>query len=102
MYSQLANVAQNVARAQEGPQLTEAMQQQNVVRKNKEQAQKVQQTAGEGVKPSAIKDEGQSGTPGESAGKKQHNQTGNGEQEDKPADTGIREEYLGQHINITR
>lgn len=102
MYSQMANVAQNVARAQEGPQLTEAMQQQNVVQKNKEQAEKVQRTSADGAKSAPVRDEGQSGTSAGPSGGKQRRQQNDGEQDDKSADTGIREAYLGQHINITR
>ena len=36
MYSQMANIAQNAAQAQDGGRLTEAMQQQNIVRQNLE------------------------------------------------------------------
>jgi hypothetical protein len=101
MYSQLANVAQSVAHAQEGPQLAEAMQQENIVQKNKEQADKVQQTAAEGVKTAVIKDEGHSGTKSGAYGKKQKKPEDK-KQETAPEDDGIRESYLGQHINITR
>ena len=102
MYAQMATVAQTVAHAQEGPALTEAMQQQNIVQKNKELAEKVQRSADNEAKSSAIKDEGRSGSPGGIAdGKKQKKQTDE-EQEDKAADEGFRESYLGQHINITR
>ncbi|MCK9171013.1 MAG: hypothetical protein M0P01_11430 [Treponema sp.] len=101
MYSQMANVAQTVARAQEGPQLTEAMQQQNVVQKNKELADKVHRAADGDEKSPVIKDEGQSGTTGNSAGRKRQKQNKT-ETDEKSEDDGIRESYLGQHINITR
>jgi len=102
MYSQMANVAENVARMQEGPQLTEAMQQQNVVRKNKEQAEKVQQASGDGSKTSVVKDEGRNGADGTPADKGRKKNNEKEEQEDTPQNDGIRESYLGQHINITR
>ncbi len=103
MYAQMATVAQTVAHAQEGPALTEAMQQQNIVKKNKELAEKVQRSADNEAKSSAIKDEGQSGTQGGAAdGKTQKKKQTEEEQEDKAADEGFRESYLGQHINITR
>jgi hypothetical protein len=103
MYAQMATVAQTVARAQEGPALTEAMQQQNVVQKNKELAEKVQRSADNESKSSAIKDEGQSGSQGGIAdGKKPKKKHTEEDQEDKAADEGFRESYLGQHINITR
>ena len=101
MYSQMANVAQTVARAQEGPQLTEAMQQQNVVQKNKELADKVHRTADGDEKSPVIKDEGQNSTSGSFTGKKRQKQNEK-KPEEKSEDSGIRESYLGQHINITR
>jgi hypothetical protein len=101
MYSQMANVAQNVAHAQEGPQLTEAMQQQNVVQMNKELAEKVHRTADGEERSAAVKNDGQNGTTGGFTGKKKRKQT-ESETEEKPEDNGIRESYLGQHINITR
>ena len=102
MYAQMATVAQTVAHAQEGPALSEAMQQQNIVQKNKELAKKVQRSADNESKSSTIKDEGQSGTQNSSADGKTQKKETEEEQEDKAADEGFRESYLGQHINITR
>ncbi|MFC2477413.1 MAG: hypothetical protein ACFNQG_00135, partial [Treponema socranskii subsp. buccale] len=45
MYSQMANIAQNAAQAQDGGRFAEAMQQQNIVRQNLEEAERVSRPA---------------------------------------------------------
>lgn len=99
----MANVAQNVARAQDGPQLTEAMQQKNVIQQNKELSEKVQRAADESSKSSAVKEDGRnsSGKMASDKNKKRKQETDEAQEEDKK-DDGIRESYLGQHINLTR
>ena len=102
MYSQIANVAQNAAHVQQA-KLSEAMQQQGTVQKNMEQAKKVRRSADSESSSAAVKDEGQSGTQYAAGGKKRDTKEDSTEEnEENGQDTGIRESYLGQHINITR
>lgn len=104
MYSQIANVAQNAAQVQQA-KLSEAMQQQGTVQKNLEQAKKVKRSADDESSSAEVKDEGRNGTQYGPDGKKRDRKKDSGDEEengDGGKDTGIRESYLGQHINITR
>ena len=78
MYSQMANIAQNAAQAQDGGKFAEAMQQQNIVRENLEEAERVSRPASDEseAQSRAVKNEGR--------------------------ERAVRESYIGQHIDITR
>lgn len=94
----MANVAQNVQRAQEGPALVEAMQQQNAVQENLEEVTRVAPAAESESESQAVKNEQQGGTffnggsnEGSSKRKRQTHEEGS-----------IRESFIGQHVDITR
>lgn len=103
MYSQMANVAQTVAHQQQGVQLNEAMQQQNIIQKNKEMSERVQKSADEQTQELKVKPDGHNGNE-QPKGKKRQPKTDENKvtEEDGEKPDGIREEYLGRHINITR
>ena len=100
MYSQMANIAQNAAQAQDGGKFAEAMQQQNIVRQNLEEAERVSRPASDeseaqsrAVKNDASSSHGQ----GEEKGK-----DGECEKKDERREKAVQESYIGQHLDITR
>lgn len=99
MYSQIANVAKVAAHQQQGVQLSEAMQQADVVRQNEEQGRRVKQTEGES-KSSTVSQDG--GRQGDSS--KGRRGSGGGRSDEEPAAERdrLKESYLGRHIDITR
>lgn len=102
MYSQMSNVAKNVANMQQGTQLTQAMQENVVVRQGQEQAAQVHKTADSQADTSRIKTDSNganAGTYQEQTGKRQKEENAD---ETEPSFTEIREPYLGQHIDISR
>lgn len=98
MYSQMSNVASKVSHEQHGAQMTASMQQQSAVLQNSQSVKTVQKAAGEESKTGLIKDDGHQSQNGQSDEKKSSSQ----DQDEKPAKTEFREEYLGKHIDITR
>ena len=100
MYSQMANIAQNAAQAQDGGKFAEAMQQQNIVRENLEAAERVSRpVADESESQSrAVKNDGSPPSHGESEAEGKH-----GEREKKEErESVVQESYIGRHIDITR
>ena len=99
MYAQLNNVAKQASAQTQGAQLSQAMHEANVVEKNLEEARKVVQ-ARESAKSGDINlnAEGRNAQDGHSSkGKKE------GEEEEKQTESssyGLKESYLGQHIDI--
>lgn len=101
MYSQMANIAQNAAQAQDGGRLTEAMQQQNVVRQNLEAVDRVSRPASDesGAQSRAVKNDGASSSHGES---EERGKSGERKKKDEGCEHAVRESYIGRHIDITR
>ena len=95
MYSQMANIAQNAAQAQDGGRLAEAMQQQNIVRENLEEVDRVSRPASDEseAESRAVKNDGTSSSRGKGGGR---------EKKDEGRERAVRESYIGQHIDITR
>ena len=101
MYSQMANIAQNAAQAQDGGRLAEAMQQQNIVRQNLEEAERVSRPASDEseAQSRAVKNDGSSPSYGES---EERGKGGEREKKEERRERAVRESYIGQHIDITR
>ena len=99
MYSQMQNVARNVANAQFQPQLTQQMKENQMIQQQQEEAKTVHRAADEEQKSVGVDENGRSGSQyGTPTGKKD----GQKEDADEPKRTEIREGYLGRHIDITR
>ena len=95
MYQQLNNVSKTVA-GQQQAQLTEAMQQQNTVQKNLENATKVNQASNE-------KNVDENGRGGSSSFNQSKNQSDNkNSDEEKKPKSNPYNPYLGSIIDITR
>ena len=90
MYSQIDNVAKQAAHLTQGLQLSQAMQQEESVRKNLEKASKVSRT-----KESA----GAKGIGVDSDGKKK---PANPYAEKADESARLKEDYLGRHIDVVR
>ena len=100
MYSQMSNLAQRVSHEQSSAQLSQAVTQQTALNQDMQKAQSVQKAAENESKTGQLKEDGKgNGTVYSQAhnGKPKHE-----EQNEAPEKHEIREEYLGQHINITR
>ena len=99
MYSQMQNVARNVANAQFQPQLTQQMKENQVIQQQQEQAKSVHRAADEESKSTNVDEDGHSGNQyGAARNKGRQNE----ETPPEPKKTEIREGYLGRHIDITR
>ncbi|WP_296022539.1 hypothetical protein [uncultured Treponema sp.] len=99
IYSQMGNVAKNVAHQQNGNQLTQAMQENASVQQKQEQLAQVHKTAENEAVASQIKDEAHQNNSFQN----QRNQKKNQEEElEKNKLTEIRESFLGQNIDISR
>ena len=100
MYSQMANIAQNAAQAQDGGKFAEAMQQQNIVRENLEEAERVSRPASDEseAQSRAVKNDASS-SHGE---KEEKGKDGGREKKHEGRERAVRESYIGQHIDITR
>ena len=101
MYSQMANIAQNAAQAQDGGRLAEAMQQQNIVRENLEEVDRVSRPASDESEAAsrAVKNDVASSSRGES---EERGKSGGREKKDEGRERAVRESYIGQHVDITR
>lgn len=102
MYSQMSNVARNVAGQHQAAQISESVQQQNQIQKNIELSQKVQQTRNDKANTNNVNADGHKG----GAGTYQNpNKKKNKENESKGnfglyAD--VKSEYVGTIVDITR
>ena len=102
IYSQMGNVAKNVAHQQNGNQLTQAMQENAAVQQKQEQLAQVHKTAENEAVASQIKDEAHQNNSFQNQ-RNQRNQKKNQEEElEKNKLTEIRESFLGQNIDISR
>lgn len=102
IYSQMSNVAKNVAHQQNGNQLTQAMQENVAVQQEQERLSQVHKTAENEANTSQVKDEGHQNNSFQNQ-KNQKNQKKSKEEEpEKKKLTEIRESFLGQNIDISR
>lgn len=99
IYSQLNNVAKTVAHQQQGAQLTQAMQENSLIRQSQEQSAQVHKTADSEAKTALVKDESK-GSGSENFQHKNKKQPDKNEETVKM--TEIRESFLGQNIDISR
>ncbi|MBQ1949388.1 MAG: hypothetical protein II367_04445 [Treponema sp.] len=100
MYSQISNVAKQVSHVEQGIQLSKSMQQTDIVKANTEQAKKVQQT-GEDSKSSSVNQNGRNGAAFQNK-KKKDSENPQPETQENSDKYRLKEDYLGQHIDITR
>jgi len=99
IYSQMSNVAKNVAHQQNGNQLTQAMQENVAVQQEQKRLSQVHKTAENEANACQVKDEDQQNNSFQN----QKNQKKNQEEEtEKKKLTEIRESFLGQNIDISR
>lgn len=100
MYSQMGNIAKQAAHAQQGVQLSQSMNQVNVIKENSENASKVHQT-NNGAKSGAVDEDGRNKNNSKQNSKHHDNQ-----EEEKSSEGqnkfGLSESYLGVHIDISR
>ena len=64
MYSQMSNIARNVAGQHQAAQVSESVQQQNQIQKNIEQSQKVQQAENDKANTNSVNEDGHHGWAG--------------------------------------
>lgn len=100
MYSQMGNVAKQAAHAQQGVQLSQSMNQVEVIKQNAENASKVQKT-NNGSKSGAVDENGRN--------KSDPQQNDRDDEKRRKEDSheisksyGLSESYLGVHIDISR
>lgn len=100
MYSQLSNVSKSLSGNQQA-QLTEAMQQQNNIQRNMEQAAKVQQTSNEKANTNNVNQNGSNSSAfyGQKRGQQNKKQEDN-DNENHPVKSDL--SHLGTIIDITR
>ncbi len=101
MYSQMSNLAKQVAHSEQGIQLAKSMQQIDVVKADTEQTKKVQQ-AGEDAKSATVNQNGSGGQSYPRGKKKDSGGEHDAEPGENPDKFRLKESYLGQHIDITR
>lgn len=99
MYSQINNVAKQTASQTQGAQLAQSMQQVNVVKKNTEQTQQVHKSD-ESSKFSEINSNGKNSQ--QENPKNEQKKELQEERTEIKKNIGVNEDYLGQHIDITR
>lgn len=102
MYANMNNVAKVASVQQQGVQLAQQLQESNIIQQNAEKAKSVHKTADNEAKSGVIKNEGH-GAQGYAKSREGKNQNESGKDENlSKKSVEIREEYLGQHINIER
>lgn len=101
MYSQIDNVAKQAAHLTQGLQLSQAMQQEESVRKNLEEASKVSRTKeSAGAKGIGVDSDGKNGGDEHSSDGKKKPDNPYAEKADESAR--LKEDYLGRHIDVVR
>lgn len=102
IYANMNNVAKVASVQQQGVQLAQQLQESKIIQQNAEKAKSVHKTADNEAKSGVIKNEGHA-SQGYAESRKNKNQKEIDKDESlskKPME--IREDYLGQHINIER
>ena len=105
MYSQMSNIARNVAGQQQAAQVSEQIQHQNQVQKNIEQSQRVQQASNDKAKSNSVNPDGHQGSSGGGGTYKNPNkQTNDGSKKDTNFGNygNVKPEYVGTIVDITR
>ena len=102
MYSQMSNIARNVAGQHQAAQVSESVQQQNQIQKNIEQSQKVQQAQNNKASTNSVNEDGHHG----GAGTYQNPNKKKNKENDSKGSFGIysdaKSEYVGTIVDITR
>ncbi len=98
MYSQMNNIAKNVANQQQGPQLTQQLQQNNQIRNDAVKATIVHKADNTDSKSGGVNSDGHSSQEGQSFSQKNEDEN---KEDQTPKRKGLYESYLGQHIDIT-
>ena len=100
MYSQMSNVARNVAGQHQAAQISESVQQQNQIQKNIEQSKKVQETKNDKANTNNVNPDGHQGGAGTyqnpNKKKKEESKGSFGVYAD------VKSEYVGTIVDITR
>lgn len=102
MYAQMGHLAKTVADQQNGPHLSQQLQESKFIQQNAEKAKSVKKAADDESKTMIVGKDGRrknqdSGTSAD--GKNENKKSGENSEESKVAE--IRESYLGTHINIS-
>lgn len=99
MYSQISNAAKMAVNVEQSVALAQKAQQVDLVRKNEELNNKVQQT-GEDQKSSGVNQNGHNQQ--DSADKRNKDKKDASSEDDNKDKYRLKESFLGQHIDITR
>ncbi|MBO4533047.1 MAG: hypothetical protein J5726_05045 [Treponema sp.] len=104
MYSQMSNIARNVAGQQQAAQVSEQIQHQNLVQKNIEQSQRVQQASNDKANTNSVNPDGHQGSSGGGTYKNPKRQQNDGTQKDTSFGNygNAKSEYVGTIVDITR
>ena len=104
MYSQMSNIARNVAGQQQAAQVSEQIQHQNQVQKNIEQSQRVQQASNDKAKSNSVNPDGHHGSGGGGTYKNPNKKNNDGSKKDTSFGTygNVNPEYVGTIVDITR
>ncbi len=100
MYSQMQNVARDVANAQFQPQLAQQMREMSMVQQQQERAQTVQRAANEEAQPTHVDSDGQGGNSRQPD--RQDEPKAGGERSPAAKKAEIREGFLGRHVDVIR
>ena len=101
MYTQLSNVSKSMAGSQQA-QLTEAMQQQNNIQKNLENAARVQETSNEKTDTHSVNQNGSNSGGAYGGNTKQNNNQSEETETEEYRPPKSDHSYLGTIIDITR
>ena len=102
MYSQMNNIARNVAGQQQSAQIAQSVQQKDQIQQNIEMSQRVQQTSNDKANTNNVNPDGHKGGAGTYQNPKKKK---NGEPEKQTGFGGYRDakaEYVGTIVDITR
>lgn len=104
MYSQMSNIARNVAGQQQAAQVSEQVQHQNQIQKNIEQSQRVQQASNDKSNTNNVNPDGRNGGGGSGTYKNPKRQQNDGSRKDTSFGTygNVKNGYVGTIVDITR
>ena len=102
MYSQMSNVARNVAGQHQAAQISESVQQQNQIQKNIEMSQKVQQTENDKSNTQNVNADGHQGGAGTYQNPNKKKNKNNDSKGSFGVYADVKSEYVGTIVDITR
>ena len=102
MYSQMSNVARNVAGQHQAAQVQESVQQQNQIQKNIEQSQKVQQAENDKANTNNVNADGHQGGAGTYQNPNKKKNKDNESKGNFGVYADVKSEYVGTIVDITR